>query len=185
MPTSRLGLLSSGAHLSPEVGACLMEVVSVHAGERWSDAPSCTHPLLAHLARLVNDASSDPARQELLQYVGALASATGEAESTHPRVALACTSVALRHQRSVVLLHLERAAHAELRRQAAGHGATHARRWTRRLAGWTYRHGAAFRSVELAVAAVAGAPEDVRDEALDEMLSAALVEVAETATRVP
>ena len=35
------------------------------AGERWSDHPSCTHPLLGQLARQVNDHTSDDGRQEL------------------------------------------------------------------------------------------------------------------------
>ena len=42
-----------------------MELASFLAGERWSDHPSCTHPLLAHLARLVNDFTSDGARPRL------------------------------------------------------------------------------------------------------------------------
>ena len=44
------------AHLDPSSGGCLMEIVSVLAGERFSDAPRCTHPALGGLvARLVND----------------------------------------------------------------------------------------------------------------------------------
>ena len=42
-----------------------MEMASVLAAERWSDSPKCTHPLLAHLARMVNDASTDEHRSEL------------------------------------------------------------------------------------------------------------------------
>ena len=42
-----------------------MELVSFLAGERWSDHPSCTHPLLAGLARLVNDCTSDANRRRL------------------------------------------------------------------------------------------------------------------------
>ena len=52
---ARLPLLGRGRHARPEVGACLMGYVSVLAGERFSDAPACTHPALAALARLVND----------------------------------------------------------------------------------------------------------------------------------
>jgi hypothetical protein len=37
--------------------ACLMEAVAQHTGQPWSDHPSCSHPLVAHVARLVNDAS--------------------------------------------------------------------------------------------------------------------------------
>jgi hypothetical protein len=60
-------VFSVGAHLVPADGACLMEAVSQAAGEPWSDTPACTHPLLSHLARLVNDASSDQGRQELVR----------------------------------------------------------------------------------------------------------------------
>src|SRR6478735_12095336 len=58
-------VLSRGKHRSARRGACFMEMASVLAGEPWSDAPKCTHPLLAHLARLVNDASTDAHRSEL------------------------------------------------------------------------------------------------------------------------
>ncbi|MBG6095810.1 hypothetical protein [Nocardioides luteus] len=62
-------VLSRGRHRTPRRGACFMELASVLAGERWSDHPSCTHPLLAHLARLVNDRTSDDGRQQLLPLV--------------------------------------------------------------------------------------------------------------------
>jgi hypothetical protein len=58
-------VLSRGRHRTPRSGACLMELASVLAGEPWSDRPSCTHPLLAQLARLVNDHTSDAGRQGL------------------------------------------------------------------------------------------------------------------------
>ena len=60
-----LPVLGRGKHRSPRKGACFMEMASVLAAERWSDAPKCTHPLLAHLARMVNDASTDEHRSEL------------------------------------------------------------------------------------------------------------------------
>ncbi len=62
---SGLPVLSRGKHRNPRKGACFMELASVLADEPWSDAPRCTHPLLASLARLVNDASSDDSRSEL------------------------------------------------------------------------------------------------------------------------
>jgi hypothetical protein len=46
-----------------------MEFASYLGGERWSDSPPCTHPLLASLARLVNDRVSDDTRQSLLSLV--------------------------------------------------------------------------------------------------------------------
>ena len=58
-------VLSRGRHRTPRRGACFMELASVLAGERWSDHPSCTHPLLGQLARQVNDQTSDDGRQEL------------------------------------------------------------------------------------------------------------------------
>ena len=58
-------VLSRGRHRTPRRGACFMELASVLAGERWSDHPSCTHPLLGQLARQVNDHTSDDRRQEL------------------------------------------------------------------------------------------------------------------------
>lgn len=60
-----LPMLSRGKHRNPRRGACFMELASFLAGERWSDRPRCTHPLLAHLARLVNDCTSDAARPAL------------------------------------------------------------------------------------------------------------------------
>jgi hypothetical protein len=57
--------LARGKHRSPRQGACFMEMASFLAGERWSDHPACTHPLLATLARLVNDNTPDDERQHL------------------------------------------------------------------------------------------------------------------------
>lgn len=54
-----LPLLSRGRHGGPDEGACVMEYVSVLAGERFADAPRCTHSALATLARLVNDRIAD------------------------------------------------------------------------------------------------------------------------------
>ena len=58
-------VLSRGKHHSPRRGACFMEFASFLAGERWSDHPSCTHPLLAQVARQVNDLIGDEGRQQL------------------------------------------------------------------------------------------------------------------------
>jgi hypothetical protein len=62
-------VLSRGKHRSPRRGACFMEFASFLAGESWSDHPSCTHPLLAQLARRVNDLISDEGRQELVPLI--------------------------------------------------------------------------------------------------------------------
>ncbi|MFC4782862.1 hypothetical protein ACT8ZV_00175 [Nocardioides sp. MAHUQ-72] len=64
-----LPVLSRGRHRSARKGACFMEMASVLANEPWSDHPKCTHPLLAHLARLVNDHTTDRHRGELVTLI--------------------------------------------------------------------------------------------------------------------
>ncbi|WP_347351037.1 hypothetical protein [Intrasporangium sp.] len=59
-------VLSQGRHWNPRSGACFMEMASFLAGERWSDHPRCTHPVLAAAARCVNDAVEDATRQRLV-----------------------------------------------------------------------------------------------------------------------
>ena len=88
-------VLSRGKHRRPEDGACFMEMASVLAGSRWSDSPPGTHPLLAHLARLVNDATSDDGRASLAPMVPSVIGL----DSTEPRwedaIALLAAAVAL------------------------------------------------------------------------------------------
>lgn len=64
-----LPVLSRGKHRTPTQGGCFMEFASWLAGEPWSDHPGCTHPLLASLARMVNDAVSDDHRPQLAPLV--------------------------------------------------------------------------------------------------------------------
>lgn len=71
-------VLSRGRHRSPRRGACFMEFASFLAGERWSDHPSCTHPLLAQLARQVNDLIGDSGRQELVPLIPSVVSRRGD-----------------------------------------------------------------------------------------------------------
>jgi hypothetical protein len=47
-----------------------MELVSVIAGEQWTDAPQCVHPVLRDLAIFVNDSLSDADRHLLMPLVG-------------------------------------------------------------------------------------------------------------------
>jgi len=71
-------VLSRGRHRTPRRGACFMEFASLLAGERWSDHPSCTHPLLAELARQVNDHISDAGRQELTPLIPSVVGRRGD-----------------------------------------------------------------------------------------------------------
>src|SRR5262245_51326101 len=93
--TDFLPVLSRGKHRRPRKGACFMEFASYLAGERWSDHPACTHPLLAELARQVNDHTSDRARQALVGLVPDVIGVTGSDLHIDARIALRCARTAL------------------------------------------------------------------------------------------
>lgn len=75
-------VLSKGKHRNPKKGACFMEYASYLAGERWSDHPACTHRLLASLARLVNDYTTDAGRARLAPLVPAVIGLKSDADDT-------------------------------------------------------------------------------------------------------
>ena len=115
-PTA-LPILAAGRHRSPRHGACLMEYTSVLAGERFSDSPRCTDPVLAAVARAVNDYSSDDARQRIAPYAGDLTAAHGAGDDVQQGIVRRCLLTALRsadgtrrHVLLVALLGLDRAA---------------------------------------------------------------------------
>src|SRR5829696_8481888 len=83
-----LPILSRGKHRSPRKGACFMEFASLLAGERWSDHPACTHPLLAAVARHVNDHTSDAARARLAELIPSVIGLTGQDLHIDARIAL-------------------------------------------------------------------------------------------------
>jgi hypothetical protein len=72
-----------------------MEYASYLAGEKWSDHPACTHPLLAELARQVNDFMSDEARQALVELVPDVIGLTGSDLRIDLRIALRAARTAL------------------------------------------------------------------------------------------
>lgn len=94
-PAGVLPMLDRGRHRSPRKGACFMELASYLAGERWSDHPSCTHPLLAALARGVNDASSDSARPQLAPLIPAVVGLNGGDEHWSVEIAMLAATAAL------------------------------------------------------------------------------------------
>jgi hypothetical protein len=71
-------ILSPGRHRSPRRGACFMEFASYLAGERWSDHPACTHGTLAHMARMVNDRTSDAGRARLTPLIPSVIGLTSD-----------------------------------------------------------------------------------------------------------
>lgn len=90
-----LPLLSRGKHRSPRKGGCFMELASFLAGERWSDHPACTHPLLAAVARHVNDLTSDAARPRLARLIPPVIGLTSNDPRVDVRIALRCATTAL------------------------------------------------------------------------------------------
>ena len=90
-----LPTLSRGKHRSPRKGACFMEFASLLAGERWSDHPACTHPLLAAVARHVNDYTSDAGRSRLADLIPSVIGLTGDDLHIDARIALRSATMAL------------------------------------------------------------------------------------------
>ncbi len=88
-------VLSRGKHRNPSKGACFMELASFLAGERWSDHPACTHPLLAALARLVNDCTTDVGRGRLAVLIPSVIGLTSDDPHVDVRIALRAATTAL------------------------------------------------------------------------------------------
>lgn len=88
-------ILSRGKHRQMRKGACFMELASYLAGEKWSDHPKCTHPLLGALARMVNDHVGDEVRQELVPMVPTVIGLQGRKPWTDARIARECALSAL------------------------------------------------------------------------------------------
>jgi hypothetical protein len=90
-----LPTLARGKHRSPRRGACFMEFASLLAGEPWSDHPACTHPLLAAVARHVNDSSSDAGRSRLVGLIPSVIGLTGQDPHIDAQIALGSARLAL------------------------------------------------------------------------------------------
>src|SRR3954454_8719604 len=92
-----LPFLSPGRHRRRRRGVCLMEYTSIIAGERFSDRPRCTDPVLAAIARAVNDYTSDAARQRLAVLAGDLSTAGQADRAVGYALARRCLLTALPH----------------------------------------------------------------------------------------
>jgi len=88
-------VLSRGKHRSARKGACFMEMAAFLAAERWSDHPRCTHPLLAALARSVNDLTSDARRERLAGLIPSVIGLTSDDVRVDAAIALRCARTAL------------------------------------------------------------------------------------------
>jgi len=103
-----LPVLARGKHKSPRSGACFMEFASHLSGEAWSDHPACTHPVLASLARMVNDCTSDDARSRLMTLIPSVIGLRGDDQRVRLVVALRAATAGLPvvsadHQRALAV----------------------------------------------------------------------------------
>jgi hypothetical protein len=72
-----------------------MELASYLAGEKWSDHPRCTHPLLSSLARSVNDCTTDDGRSRLAVLIPSVIGLTGDDPRIDAAIALRASRIAL------------------------------------------------------------------------------------------
>jgi hypothetical protein len=70
-------VLCRGNHTHPRTGACLVEFAGALPGGRWTDHPAGVQPVLAALARAINDVTTDEARMALLPWAPWLVGTAG------------------------------------------------------------------------------------------------------------
>jgi hypothetical protein len=93
-------VLCRGNHTHPRTGACLVEFASALPGGQWTDHPASVQPVLAALARAINDATTDEARMALLPWAPWLvgtAKTVGTAGTQDHDIAVRAGALALRH----------------------------------------------------------------------------------------
>lgn len=173
-----------------------MELASYLAGERWSDHPPCTHPLLATLARMVNDHTTDSGRQRLGPLIPSVIGLTSDDLRVDTTIMLRAATTALPvassdRQRvlAVAILSAERAiaeldgwpggSVSEASRKALAdvpHAEQWARRFTRDMRPSTkgFRRNAAPVAVRCAVQGIARACIRNRDALLYDVLAGAI-----------
>ncbi len=187
-----LPILTAGRHRGPHQGACFMEFASFLAGERWSDHPSCTHPLIATLARDVNDLTSNRARDALMPLVTRV---IGVQEVDEVRIAMIAATAAmpvasLDRQRAlgVGILLLVSAGALQADADRAFSAAPDTERWARAYLAHTPHHTYTSRSCEAIVhtsaVGIALACVDDADARLCALLETVIDEVAPLVTAV-
>lgn len=196
-----LPVLSRGKHRSPSKGGCFMEFASFMAGEAWSDHPTCTHPVLASLARDVNDHLSDAGRARIVTLIPSVIGLVGDDPLIDLTVAVRSATAAMPvaafdRQKSVAvgLLRCERelarqpipgVVSRELRAQVrvALEHCPHAERWARSFTAkaWGNSHDftrTAQQIVSLSVSGIANACVSDADDRLRRLLERCLDDVA-------
>jgi hypothetical protein len=200
-------VLSRGKHRNPRKGACFMELASFLAGEPWNDHPACTHPLLAGLARLVNDYTTDAGRQRLATLVPSVIGLTGDDLHVDGRIAQRAATTALpvvgAERQNVlavsvlacdrILAELDGRSPSQLEQTTrdALARAPHAARWARRFAEGiaispeSFRRRSAPMTVEYAVEGIAKACVDDPDRMLHTLLDGAIEDTRALLTPTP
>lgn len=131
-------VLSRGRHTGPEEGACLMEYVSVLAGEPFTDHPACVEPLLIRLAWAVNDCAPPPVRATLVHLAPRLAGTRNDNLLTAPTMLATCINTVARNasvEDDAFLLAARARAHrrlAKLEQRPSGRRVEWSDRWYRR-----------------------------------------------------
>jgi hypothetical protein len=191
-------VLSRGKHRNPRRGACFMEMASFMAGERWSDHPACTHPLLADMARMVNDIVTDKARPRLVPMIPSVIGLTSDDLHVDVAIALRAASTALpiaavsrQHVLATAIIRSERVL-AELDGHDPGFMSSHSRQvldevpeaeaWAlsfsndQPVSPWAYRAKLAPRILNVAVEAMAQACTPDVEQQLIDLLAATIAE---------
>lgn len=75
--------------------SCVLELVSKLAREPWTDRPSCVHPVLGSIARMVHDHSTKAGRRALLPLAPAFLGTAQAGFETSARLVALCISTAL------------------------------------------------------------------------------------------
>ena len=91
--------LSAGRHASPDEGACVMELASMLAGERFSDHPRSVDPCLGVFLRTYNDNVPDELRQDLYALAAAVVGTRSRGFARRRRAAMRRELRALSHGR--------------------------------------------------------------------------------------
>jgi hypothetical protein len=80
--------LGRGRHSDPSKGACVMELASMLAGERFSDHPRSVCPVIGRYLRALNDGLDDERRQGLYALAAAVVGTSGGRRERSRRRAL-------------------------------------------------------------------------------------------------
>jgi hypothetical protein len=91
--------LSRGKHISPEDGACVMELASMLAGESFTDHPHAVCPAIGSLLRAYNDSVDDDRRQDLYRYAARIVGSRRGADAERVRAERMLDWAAERHPR--------------------------------------------------------------------------------------